>query len=694
MAIYNVKNYGAKGNGTTLDNVAIQKAIDAAYAAGGGDVYIPAGTYALNNSGDKSDGCIIVRDNVNLYGDGMGQTILKVKDGWSGAITGIVRSEFEKGTSNYSVKNMTLDGNRSATDGKVDGFYTGYAPGKNGKDSNVTVDGVEVKNCEGYGFDPHEQTEFLTIKNSVSHGNGLDGFVADFVYNSVYENNIAYNNDRHGFNVTTSTYHFELKNNKAYDNGSAGIVVQRGSEDIPLPKDIQINGGEYYNNAKEGILLRMADSVTMTGVNVHHNGTVGVRFYGASNSTLQDSTIENNSQSKHAGYPEVRLEDEASTSKIFASLHNLIQGNTILADEIIRANYGVEERAGLTDYNTVSDNEISGVTKADPVLITGAHSVEDGNTGGGDPTMPIQIDGTSGADIITDNIQNNIIFGKAGNDTITATAGHDSIDAGSGDDNVKGGNDNDTILGGDGFDKLQGEKGNDSILGGAHNDTIDAGDGQDYVDGGSGNDSILGNTGNDTLLAGSDNDTVYGGTGNDSVNGSSGLDSLYGGDGADTVDGGTGNDTIYGGAGTDSLLGGDGDDILFGEGSNDTIDGGKNNDRLDGGDGADFLFGNTGDDTLIGGSGNDTLSSGGGNDVMTGGTGVDLFIFATNGGRITDFDTSLEKINIAAFGVTAANLTFSTVNGDDTSVVITKGAVTATILVENTVVDASDFIFN
>jgi polygalacturonase len=44
-SIYDIKAFGAKGDGTTLDTKAINDAIDAAFAAGGGTVYFPAGTY-------------------------------------------------------------------------------------------------------------------------------------------------------------------------------------------------------------------------------------------------------------------------------------------------------------------------------------------------------------------------------------------------------------------------------------------------------------------------------------------------------------------------------------------------------------------------------------------------------------------------------------------------------------------------
>ena len=45
-AVHNVKDYGAKGDGTTIDSPAINAAIAAAAADGGGMVYIPAGRYA------------------------------------------------------------------------------------------------------------------------------------------------------------------------------------------------------------------------------------------------------------------------------------------------------------------------------------------------------------------------------------------------------------------------------------------------------------------------------------------------------------------------------------------------------------------------------------------------------------------------------------------------------------------------
>ncbi|HEV2694495.1 MAG TPA: glycosyl hydrolase family 28-related protein [Verrucomicrobiae bacterium] len=64
---FNVRDYGAIGDGTTLDSPAIDKAINAAVAVGGGTVVVPAGTYL--------SGSIHLKSNIHLLIDA-GATIL------------------------------------------------------------------------------------------------------------------------------------------------------------------------------------------------------------------------------------------------------------------------------------------------------------------------------------------------------------------------------------------------------------------------------------------------------------------------------------------------------------------------------------------------------------------------------------------------------------------------------------------
>ncbi|HEY5370783.1 MAG TPA: glycosyl hydrolase family 28-related protein, partial [Hanamia sp.] len=66
-ASYDVKNFGAKGNGVDMDTKSINSAIEAAAKAGGGTVYFPAGNYL--------SGSIHLKSNITLYLDA-GATII------------------------------------------------------------------------------------------------------------------------------------------------------------------------------------------------------------------------------------------------------------------------------------------------------------------------------------------------------------------------------------------------------------------------------------------------------------------------------------------------------------------------------------------------------------------------------------------------------------------------------------------
>jgi polygalacturonase len=57
---YDVRDYGAKGDGKTLDTAAVNKAIDAAAAAGGGTVLFPAGDYLCYTIRMKSNIALLI----------------------------------------------------------------------------------------------------------------------------------------------------------------------------------------------------------------------------------------------------------------------------------------------------------------------------------------------------------------------------------------------------------------------------------------------------------------------------------------------------------------------------------------------------------------------------------------------------------------------------------------------------------
>ena len=543
----NAQDFGAVGDGATNDTAAVQAALDAAYNAGGGSVYLPSGVYLVTGQSDyPTGGTLQIRDNVEFYGDGMGTSVIKLADGWNGSVTGMLRTPYAQENSNIFVHDLTLDGNRAHTTGKVDGWFNGYAPGQSGQDSNITLQRVEIMNMSGYGFDPHEQTVNLTIRDSIAHGNGLDGFVADFILgDSVYENNVAYGNDRHGFNIVTSTEGITLRGNVAYDNGSSGIVIQRGSEDIPIVSDVMIEGGAIYGNAKEGIQVKLTDNVIIRDVDVYENGTNGIRIFGSRDVVVEDSHIFNNSQSKNNGYSEVRIQDYDDMSGIsgllYPSLGTVLRSNIIDSGGAIRSNYGIEE-IGVTDYSLFYGNTIAGTAKAE-MLISGLHS----------RLTPPDITGTEGADYYNTKTGNQLLYLRGGGDEALSGSGNDTLYGGEGNDTLSGENDHDLLFGGGGNDHLRGGKGVDTLFGGTGDDSLSGHSDDDMLDGGFGDDTLGGDAGNDAL---------EGWYGNDLLQGNSGGDTLFGGHGDDTLQGNNDSDRLDGGADADILTGGAGTDIF------------------------------------------------------------------------------------------------------------------------------------
>jgi hypothetical protein len=98
MGIISVASYGAIGDGTTDDTVAIQNAIDAAEANGGGVVFFPKGVYAVSN--------LTVTESIVLQGSG--ESTIKQKVSTSGDMISF------SGTSKTTIiENLIFDGNNT-----------------------------------------------------------------------------------------------------------------------------------------------------------------------------------------------------------------------------------------------------------------------------------------------------------------------------------------------------------------------------------------------------------------------------------------------------------------------------------------------------------------------------------------------------------------------------------------------------
>ena len=284
------------------------------------------------------------------------------------------------------------------------------------------------------------------------------------------------------------------------------------------------------------------------------------------------------------------------------------------------------------------------------------------------------------------------------------------INGGMGDDRITGGGANDFLVGGAGNDMLDGRRGNDSFIGGGGDDMIRGGvgadlsiftvatEGSDKIDLGRGRDTVnvvaattalqvrltftsaeIGNgMANDGgVLANQDGGLAVRLQAEDGIGGLAGAVSRFDDEGMTFVGVTAGvtfdvRDLVSGTARGDQF-----DVVVLGTAGNNRlnetsearsyyVNAGMGDDRVKGGLDADFL---------VGGAGNDALQGNQGADSLLGGSGNDTFVFAGDVGADTVFDfvSGTDKIDLSAYAVGFADLSFATVGANAVVGVDTDG---------------------
>lgn len=110
---YNVKNYGAIGNGLVDDTQAIQTAINAVSGVGGGILYFPKGTYLVSivNPEATRPYSLLLKPNVYFYGAHRDLVTIKLKDS-QGDYWSIFYDNLAQLT-NIGFSNLTIDQNEA-----------------------------------------------------------------------------------------------------------------------------------------------------------------------------------------------------------------------------------------------------------------------------------------------------------------------------------------------------------------------------------------------------------------------------------------------------------------------------------------------------------------------------------------------------------------------------------------------------
>lgn len=438
--VYNVKDYGAVGDGTTDDQTAIQNAIDAAETAGGGIVYFPEGTYIVSGTPQ------VTGNNIIITGTGSGSKILLASATLNAAGTTI--GIWINGGSNVLVYNICVDGNfgNIAKNGTYVTSSTLWDPiiAKYGAEGPKTY----IYAGNGVDFDTYLQyrapiritdatnvtVQNCLIENSISAGILIDAAAVDGTQDILIRNNrvrLCWDN---GIYFHKGVRSGSAIGNHCSDTQYSGITVIY-CRDVSTVGNICHDGGpsqsdsagiEYaavtnglvadnlvYDSLFSGILLKNSDetgitggennlfarnyNVKVTGNQVHNiqdprfpsSIAAGIRVEGSSQCQINGNKVE------QANYG-IDIPDDCSDI--------LVQGNSI------RRNNGWGMQIGDSPHifntqiigNIIEANDSNGVTSFAPIIFKN-NVVRDNNGQGVDLNAP-----PTGIPYKTDYIEENI----------------------------------------------------------------------------------------------------------------------------------------------------------------------------------------------------------------------------------------------------------------------------------------------
>lgn len=258
--VYNVVGYGAVGDGVTDDTAAVQSAIDAAEAAGGGTVYFPIGTYLITAT------LTIQTSKVRLVGDGPLNSIIKT----AGDITLL---SFGTGTTTWiyanGVENLNIVTSNASRTTNSKGILIDYC--RNFYLRDVIIQsvyyGVYIKGAS-------DELHFLsvTVKDAAAiyptYGIYLDGttddVVADFLF---FHNCVLHGCTTAGFRAEGREFGDLILSNCSFVGGDYGVLL---NHTVPYASgdysaDIMIDHCIFDSLDNFGLVAKGLTHLSLTG---------------------------------------------------------------------------------------------------------------------------------------------------------------------------------------------------------------------------------------------------------------------------------------------------------------------------------------------------------------------------------------------------------------------------------------------
>ncbi|VGO13645.1 Alginate lyase 7 [Pontiella desulfatans] len=390
--VYDVTAYGAVANDGLSDTAAVQAALSAATSAGGGTVYLPAGTYEVDS--------LNIGSNTEMIGDRAGATVLKREPGTDQPllVAGAV--------SNITVRAIAFNANKAQTSGTpqclrfidTEDFlvadcvlhdstgHTLYCNGTtNGTIRNcefydgtaasvymVACDNIQVAGCfsrtsgeHGYQFKNCGNVKFSAAHATENNGSG---FFIDSCDDVVLEGCLAQSNTNSGFRV----YSTALLNQNITFNGCVARLNDTGFS-ITDARHFDLAGCMANENGTGMALvdnLQLCSDFSLTGCHMVGNQKEGITLLGATAGKIEGCLINNNSQSQTNAYDGIHMADGGGQT--CSSIR--IAGCSLIDSQPVPTQRRGITTTGGSDEMTILYNDVAGNSSTPAIQLEGTNN--------------------------------------------------------------------------------------------------------------------------------------------------------------------------------------------------------------------------------------------------------------------------------------------------------------------------------
>jgi parallel beta-helix repeat protein len=365
---FNVLDYGAVGDGAVNDRAAIQAAITACQAAGGGVVYIPKGTYLV------SGGSVLVTGtNITVQGAGRTATILKTTTNHA-----VLTCENAVGP---VVRDLQVLGDADATKTAQFGVWFDYVTGG-------VIENVWAKNLGYDGILLLRGCNYNTVSNCIVTGCQDDSINIGGHPDAASTHNVVVGNTLRdglhvGVHISWNSQFTTVSSNTIANMGTNGIDTFQVNETVGMGGN-SITGNTVSDCGQYGIYLFASDDNVVSGNTITRTTGCSIYINRSLRSIISNNQCTGAADTNSGGvYSDVGgSADLIITNNLFAGVGGVslagsrtnFQGNRVRGATVASAVLG---DAAAID-SVISDNIISDCT-GNGINVTGTNCVVSGN---------------------------------------------------------------------------------------------------------------------------------------------------------------------------------------------------------------------------------------------------------------------------------------------------------------------------